>query len=162
MKREMSGPDEIKKDNLPEGRETYDAFHQRIEQMRKEAGPGYNPEVQELAGKRLRKLPDLGWTARDHHSVGGSTSHDSRPEDIDKPSIDFLNDEEVLEAMNKRQENIVILYEDKDIFDDNFYQDAIENLKMNLEYLEKIGRLPEEFKGLDVDWFVGQLEKSKP
>lgn len=111
--------------------------------------------------KRLEERSKLSWTVKDYESIDSNPPSEML-KDRDKRKVDFMADRDILAHLKGIKRELEQHFPKKDINEtvESILYYYKEQLSLDIAYLEKITRLPEEFKDFDVDDFVESL-KSK-
>lgn len=101
--------------------------------------------------EKYEKISPLEMTARDHKIIGSSLLPEMVTEP-DKTWAELMTNEEILAYLKKEKEDLEECLKNKDeenCFTQNVFPNMKRKLKLSIEYLKQIGRLPKEFEDFE-------------
>ncbi len=127
----------------------------KFEQSDKSKDEKADKEIKEHSRKveKYKKMSTLEMTARDHKIIG-STPPSEMIAEPDKTLAELMTDEEILAYLREEKEGLEDFSKDK-YKKNSFVKSSLpglkRDLKLSIEYLRKIGRLPKEFEDFEVE-----------
>ncbi len=99
----------------------------------------------ERASQKMNKTGWFSFTAQDHEDIG-STPDDIMLEHPEKMQYELMSEKEIENILD----NVDIAKQDPQLVKNGYAQDLINAAKVDIPFLESVGKLPEKYKNFDM------------
>lgn len=147
-------------DGVPEGigyNPTTEASLADLRAMRAASKPLYCAEATAMATRNLANAAFLRMNVYDHATLGSGVPEEFVKHGDGAPCVDSMNDDEVLEYLVNLKEVLVEKLPLPGGLEIIANFKIVRTLRLDIEYLRSIGRLPDEFKDFDVREYAKSL-----
>lgn len=149
---------------VPEGTGYTQTTHERlaeIKTMHNQAEGGHSKEADRLATENLANAAWIRMTTLDHATLGSGVPESHKKLGDEHPVVDSMTDEQIRDHLDQGKKALErVTSRDWLARIENF--NVVRGLRLDIEYLKSIGRLPEEYTDFNaLDYLKGVLKKNK-